>query len=113
MYGHCDISVRLSADSLALYSQYFENEKHPSSNETLLRAAADAGIAESEAKPFVEDQNEYLRDTKVTIREQRGNGVDAVPYIVFEGKKRDITLEGAKEVEEYVKALQKIAKESQ
>jgi len=46
------------------------------------------------------------------IREQAGNGVDAVPYVVIEGKKRDFTLEGAKEVAEYVKVLEQVAKES-
>ena len=46
------------------------------------------------------------------IREQAGNGVDAVPYIVVEGKRRDFTLEGAKEVDEYVKILQQVTKES-
>lgn len=46
------------------------------------------------------------------ILEQAGNGVDSVPYIVFEGKKRDLTLIGAKEVEDYEKALAAIVKES-
>lgn len=46
------------------------------------------------------------------IREQAGNGIDAVPYVVLEGKRRDFTLEGAKEVNEYVKEFEKIAKES-
>jgi predicted DsbA family dithiol-disulfide isomerase len=96
----------------SLYSQFFENEKHPSADETLLKATMDAGIPESEAKPFIEDKNDGLRDTKALIREQAGNAVDSVPYIVFEGKKRDITLIGAKEVEEYEKALAQIAKES-
>lgn len=95
-----------------MYSQYFENEKHPSSDETLLKAAADAGIPESEAKAFIEDRNEGLMDTKMAIREQAGNGVDAVPYIVLEGKRRDITIEGAKEVADFEKGLHQIAKES-
>ena len=46
------------------------------------------------------------------IREQASNGVDSVPYVVLEGKRRDITLAGAKEVDEYVKELEKVAKES-
>lgn len=40
------------------------------------------------------------------IREQAGNGVDSVPYIVVEGKR---TLQGAKA---YVKALDQVIKES-
>ncbi|OAP55640.1 hypothetical protein AYL99_09792 [Fonsecaea erecta] len=92
----------------SLYSQYFEHEKHPSSEETLLQATADAGIPESEARPFIQDKNDGLMD----VKKQAGNGVDAVPTILFEGKRRDITLVGAKEVEEYEKALRQILKES-
>ena len=78
----------------------------------MLKATNDAGIPESEARPFIEDANDGLRDTKNTIREQASNGIDAVPYITIEGKRRDITIEGAKEVEEFEKALHSIAKES-
>lgn len=39
------------------------------------------------------------------LQEQRVNGVNAVPYVVIEGRRRDFTLEGAKEVGEYVKIL--------
>lgn len=46
------------------------------------------------------------------IREQAGNGIDAVPYTMIEGKRGDLTLEGLKEIREYVKALEQIAKES-
>ena len=46
------------------------------------------------------------------LREQAGNGVDSVPYIVVEGKRRDFTLEGAREVDEYVKTLEQSIKES-
>ena len=35
-----------------------------------------------------------------------------VPYIVLEGKKRDFTLQGAKEVDEYLKEFDKVVKES-
>jgi predicted DsbA family dithiol-disulfide isomerase len=60
----------------------------------------------------IENSNEYLAETKRAMQEQASNGVDAVPHIVFEGRKRDITLTGAKEVDEYVKALELIFKES-
>lgn len=46
------------------------------------------------------------------IREQAGNGIDSVPYVVVEGRRRDFTLEGAKEVVEYLKTLEQVAKES-
>jgi predicted DsbA family dithiol-disulfide isomerase len=94
-----------------LYTQYFEQEKHPSSQETLLKAAMDAGVPEAEAKAFIDDEYEGLQDVKMLIREQASNGVDAVPYIVIEGRRRDITLQGAKEVEDYVRAFERIMKE--
>ncbi|RMZ87703.1 hypothetical protein DV736_g5067, partial [Chaetothyriales sp. CBS 134916] len=96
----------------SLYSQYFENEKHPSSDLTLLTATTAAGIPESEARTFIDDRDDGLFDVKNKIQEQAHNGVDSVPYIVLEGKRRDITLIGAKEVEEYEKALAQIVKES-
>ncbi|KAJ9501062.1 hypothetical protein H2202_003620 [Exophiala xenobiotica] len=96
----------------ALYSQFFENERNPSSQETLLKATSDAGISEDEAKAVIEDQNEGLMDVKALIREQASNGVDSVPTIIFEGKRRDFTLIGAKDVEEYEKVLHQVAKES-
>lgn len=96
----------------ALYAQYFQQEKHPSTDETLLKATTDAGIPEDEARAFIEDKNDGLIDVKNLVREQAGNGVDSVPTIVFEGKRRDITLVGAKEVEEYEKTLAAIVKES-
>ena len=46
------------------------------------------------------------------IREQAGNGVDSVPYIIMEGKRRDFTLEGAKEVEDYLKEMERLVKET-
>jgi len=95
-----------------LYSQYFENEAHPSSPDTLLKAATDAGISETEAKAFIEDENEGLQEVKMLVREQASNGVDAVPHIVIEGRKRDITLTGAKEVDQYFRALEQVLRES-
>jgi predicted DsbA family dithiol-disulfide isomerase len=56
--------------------------------------------------------SEGLQDVKSKIREQAGNGIDSVPIVVVEGRRRDLTLQGAKEVGEYVKALEQIVKES-
>ncbi|KIV97915.1 hypothetical protein PV10_01616 [Exophiala mesophila] len=97
----------------SLYSQFFENEQHPSTDETLLKAAADAGIPENEARYIiVEQRDEGMSTVRDLIREQNMNAVDSVPTVIFEGKRRDITLVGAKEVEEYEKALMSIVKES-
>lgn len=70
-----------------------------------------AGLSEQETKTVIEDESEGLMETKMAIREQAGNGVDSVPYVVFEGRKRDFTLIGAKEVAEYEKVLAQVAKE--
>lgn len=96
----------------SLYMQYFEEEKHPSSHDTLSRATADAGVDGKDAKSFIEDEDEGLMDVKMLIREQAGNGIDSVPHVVLVGKRRDITLEGCKEVDEYRKGLEQIIKES-
>jgi hypothetical protein len=72
----------------------------------------DVGIPEHEAKALVEDRAEGMTDVKMLVREQDGNGVDSVPSITFEGKRRDLTLVGAKEVDEYLKTLETIARES-
>jgi predicted DsbA family dithiol-disulfide isomerase len=103
-----------AADKLinSLYRQYFEEEKHPSKPETLLAACEEAGIDESEAKTVVEDEYEGLQETTMLIREQASNGIDSVPFVVIEGKRRDVTIQGANEVEDYVKGLMQIVKES-
>ena len=98
--------------SAALYEQYFVQAQHPSSPETLLKATTAAGIGDVEAGKFIEAEDDGLQDVKMLVREQSGNGVDSVPYIVFEGRRRDFTLEGAKEVPEYLKVLEQVAKES-
>ncbi|KAL9617466.1 MAG: hypothetical protein Q9160_007729 [Pyrenula sp. 1 TL-2023] len=96
----------------ALYQAYFENEQHPSSDVTLISAGIAAGLQETDVRAIVDDRAEGLQDVKMLIREQAGNGVESVPCIVLEGKRRDLTLVGLKEVEEYVKAMESIAKES-
>lgn len=95
----------------SLYRQYFEQEQHPSSHATLLQACRDAGIPESEAKKLVEDESEGVQDVKMKVQEQRGNGVDSVPYVVVEGRRRDFTVQGAQEVADYRKILEQVVKE--
>ncbi|KAI4671546.1 uncharacterized protein J4E78_000042 [Alternaria triticimaculans] len=94
-----------------LYTLYFEQRAHPSSSETLVKACTAAGLGGEEAKKVVEDDEEELAETKAAIQEQAGNGVDSVPYVIFEGRKRDFTLVGAKSVAEYEKVLAQVAKE--
>ncbi|KAL8993450.1 MAG: hypothetical protein Q9169_006337 [Polycauliona sp. 2 TL-2023] len=96
----------------SLYTQYFTQQAHPSASETLLKATDDAGIDRKTAEAFVADEHEGLPETKMLIREQASNGVDSVPYVVFEGKRRDFALVGAKEVAEYLTTLVAIAREA-
>lgn len=96
----------------SLYRLYFEEEKHPSTEETLLEACKKAGIEEKEAKEVIEDEYEGLQETKMLIQEQAANGIDSVPYMIFEGRRRDVTIQGANEVADYVKAMGQIVKES-
>ncbi|KAL8670932.1 MAG: hypothetical protein Q9168_004547 [Polycauliona sp. 1 TL-2023] len=96
----------------SLYTQYFTQQAHPSASETLLKATDDAGIDRATAEAFVADEHQGLPETKFLIREQTSNGVDSVPYVTFEGKRRDFTLVGAKEVAEYLKTLEAVAREA-
>ncbi|KAI8942955.1 hypothetical protein NX059_000994 [Plenodomus lindquistii] len=95
----------------SLYVQYFTQRQHPSSASTLTKACVAAGVSEEEAVRVVADQSEELAETKAAIREQSGNGVDSVPYVVFEGRRRDFTYVGAKDVGEYEKVLRQVEKE--
>lgn len=109
--GPCGPQVS-NAIVTSLYRQYFEEEKHPSSNETLLRACVEAGIEEEEAKKVIESEDAGYDVVKEYEQIQRSEGVDAVPRIRIEGRKRDFTFEGAREVEDYVKGLMSVVKES-
>lgn len=93
-----------------LYRRHFEEEANPASGKTLEAACLEAGLDEEWVKGVVGDDEKGLGEVKRAIR--MADGVDGVPHIVFEGRKRDLTLVGAKEVDEYVKALQTIIKES-
>lgn len=95
----------------ALYRMYFEEDKSPSSGETLVAACVEAGIDGEKAKAVVDDESEGAAEVKAALRESVTNAIDSVPHIVFEGRRRDLTLVGAKEVHEYVKAMETIAKE--
>ncbi|PKS07789.1 hypothetical protein jhhlp_006397 [Lomentospora prolificans] len=94
-----------------LYRRYFEEEQSPSAPETLEAACLGAGLEEGYVKDLV-GGDEGTEEVKKMFVEQRFEGISAVPHIVLEGKRRDLKLVGAREVDEYVKALQTIIKES-
>ncbi|CVK92580.1 uncharacterized protein FMAN_07474 [Fusarium mangiferae] len=95
----------------AVLRLYFAEGRHPGSDDTLIEACVDAGIDEGMAKSLVEDKSRGERDTKEKIR-STGMDIDAVPTVVIEGRRRDLTLTGLKEVSEYIKAMETIRKES-
>ena len=68
---------------------------------------------EAEAKAFIENEDEGLPELKAQIGEEAGNVSDQVPVVRIEGRKRDVTILGANEVDDYVKALTQIVKESE
>jgi predicted DsbA family dithiol-disulfide isomerase len=76
--------------------------------ETLMKAAKDAGLNETEVKEFLESGED-----RMTIKNQiRMNGdIDGVPHIVICGRKRDFTIEGAIEEEKYIKTFVQVNKE--
>ncbi|KAJ2894941.1 dsba oxidoreductase [Zalerion maritima] len=113
-----DASEKLSTLVDEVYNVYFRKGLSPSSPDALVAAllavGIDGGKGEAGAKEIVEDATAYsgMRQVKNKIQEVQGNGIDAVPVVMFEGRRRDITLTGAKEVAEYIKALETVAKES-
>lgn len=60
----------------------------------------------------IADEYEGLQEAKSKILGQVSNGVDSVPFMIIEGRRRDMTIQGANEVEDYVKALNQVVKES-
>ncbi|KAH7380554.1 thioredoxin-like protein [Phaeosphaeria sp. MPI-PUGE-AT-0046c] len=96
----------------ALYDAYFCNAANPAAEQTLLAACVAAGLGREEAEAVVGDGERGRRETGAKVREQAGNGIDSVPYVVFEGRKRDFTLVGAKAVGEYVKVMEQVEKEA-
>ena len=50
-------------------------------------------------------------ETGMLISEQVSNGIDSVPYVVTEGRRRDFSLEGVEGVREYVEVFKSIAKD--
>ncbi|KAH7148576.1 thioredoxin-like protein [Dactylonectria macrodidyma] len=94
-----------------LFRLYFAEGWHPTAHDTLVTACVAAGVSEEQAKVLVTDREKGLRQVKEKIRNV-GMDTDAVPVVTVEGRRRDLTLTGLKEVKDYVKALETIIKES-
>ncbi|KAL8392956.1 hypothetical protein RB595_002954 [Gaeumannomyces hyphopodioides] len=98
----------------ALFCRYFADGAGPADEAMLVAACVEAGLPKAEARALVvEDRGgRGLAEVRRAMAEQRIDGVDSVPRVLLEGRKRDITLVGAREVVEYSKAIQTIVKES-
>lgn len=62
--------------------------------------------------PFFEDPDILLPETEALLCEQVSNGVDTLPLVVFEGRRRDFPFKGAKEVRGYLAVMEKLVKEN-
>lgn len=96
----------------SLYRSYFEQAQHPSTPPTLLSACHAAGLNEEEARSIVDDQERGKKGVERELQQVRADAVDSVPYVVFEGRRRDFTEVGAKGVGEYGKVLGMVEKEA-
>lgn len=95
----------------SLYRQYFNEARHPADEATLVQACVDAGVEEGEARRVVGDKTVGERAVKDKLR-MVARDVEAVPVVTIEGRRRDLTLTGAKDATDYVKALETVIKES-
>jgi hypothetical protein len=67
----------------SLYKSYFEDGQPPASKETLLKAARDGGLNETEVARFLESGEDRMT-VKNAIRRTNGE-IDGVPHIVVCG----------------------------
>ncbi|KAL8327849.1 hypothetical protein RB597_003933 [Gaeumannomyces tritici] len=83
----------------ALFRRYFADGAGPADQGVLVAACVEAGMSETEAKALVVEEDRGgggrgLAEVRRAVAEQRINGVDSVPTVLLEGRKRDITLVG-------------------
>ncbi|KEY70316.1 hypothetical protein S7711_07012 [Stachybotrys chartarum IBT 7711] len=95
----------------ALYRLYLCEARHPAADDTLMEACVEASVNEVDAREVVRNKALGEKEVRTQLRNVASD-VDAVPVVRVEGRRRDITLTGAKEVEAYVKALETVIKES-
>lgn len=94
-----------------LQRRYFTEGRHPTGEDTLVESCVEAGVEKAEAEDVVRDKSKGERAAREKLRSVAMD-VDAVPSVKFEGRKRDITLTGAKDISDYVQTLETIIKES-
>ncbi|BFZ54389.1 hypothetical protein PYCC9005_001424 [Savitreella phatthalungensis] len=93
----------------ALYRLYFEESRPPASAETLQTAVDEAGLT-LDVHRFLKG-DEYADQVEQIVRENRMNGIDAVPDVLVIGRRRDFHLVGNKDPLEYVRTFAQLFKE--
>uniref|UniRef100_A0A0B7K8H5 DSBA-like thioredoxin domain-containing protein n=1 Tax=Bionectria ochroleuca TaxID=29856 RepID=A0A0B7K8H5_BIOOC len=94
-----------------LFMRYLTEAKNPTNEETLVESCVEASIDREEATAVVRDQSKKEAEVKRGMRDV-ARDIDSVPSVRFEGRRRDITIRGAKEVPDYIKTLETIIKDS-
>lgn len=95
----------------ALFRKHLCEGRMPAADDVLAEACAEAGIDAGEAAAAVRDKGMGAERCRREIR-AAGADVEVVPVVVVEGRRRDLTLRGAREVGQYVAALETVVKES-
>lgn len=92
-----------------LFRNYFTEEKFINDPEVLVAAAKKAGIAEAEARAFVEDEGRYAAETRAEFGVGQELKVTGVPFfdIVVDGKR--VGLSGAQPEEKFLDAFRQLA----
>jgi len=101
-----------------LFHSYFAEEKFPGDKAVLLASAIKGGIPESEAKALVDDEKQFLAETKEEFKygeQMRYFGLTGVPFFVFsvEGGKEKEYICGAYPAKEIVEHIQQMVENNE
>jgi predicted DsbA family dithiol-disulfide isomerase len=91
----------------ALLEAYHARGENPGAHETLLRAAAEAGLDADRARAVL-DRGEYADDVRARVDHWRRLGINSVPSIVVDGRH---LIQGGQPVEAFEQALRRVAAE--
>lgn len=112
---HLQHTLKLPNDEVeafmdALYALYFTESRHPSSYSTLAAALQRAGLQTDWLAAYLASDADK-EEVAEQVQEAMMAGIDGVPHVVFEGRRRDLTLVGNKEPAEYLRAMVQVLKE--
>lgn len=93
-----------------LYAANFAEERSLFAPETLLTAAAEAGLDPAEARAVLDDETAYAEDVRADEREAAALGASAVPFFVLD---RRFGVSGGQPAEIFTQALRQAWEASQ